>query len=490
MKNILEKTIHSLSKKELINYKMYANRSNKTDGRKDIALFDKIKNSDKTEIENIQKTENSDNFRKLKNRLLDEIGTSLVQFYFHDTAISYIYNELNLAHIFTNKNELPVAYFHLQRAEKMATKIQDFRLLDNVYNELIKLAIFYGEISTYDYIEKRKSNLINLKNMQLFDDALSVVNYELHRNQALSKTPQLQINNLTQLVNKLNKQKEFRNNIAFKLKLFEAVTRTLIAQRQFITLENYCLTTYSDFSKKNIFTKDTHETKLQLLRYICSSLCENKKHELALEYLKIYYEALNEYNGLLYNKHLFFYYNSMANNYSVLNPHKAIDILNEAKGINVIANFSAHLLYIYWNLAGAFYDTENHKDALKQIIALKKLDSFIQLNNSLKLHIELFELILRVHLNQHDFAVRLLKQLSKDYKIILALPQHTKDKHFVKLLKKIISTTKIVLNKKNTSLINEFMKAKFINQSNNVVDYNKWLKITLTRNTFITKTKK
>lgn len=475
MKDILEKTIKSLSKKELINYKMYANRSNKTDDRKDIALFEAIKNSKKTDIKNFAKTDNADTFRKLKSRLLDEIGNSLLQFYFHDTSITYIYNELNLAHVFINKNELSVAYFHLQRAEKMATKIQDFRLLDTVYNELIKLAVFYGEVSTYDYIEKRKCNEVNLKSMQLFDDAVSMVSYELHRNQAIAKTSKQQLNNLTNVINNLSQKKEFKNNNAFKHKLFKAVTQLLIAQRQFVTLETYCLKTYKEFLKNKYFTKDTHETKLQLLRFICSSLCENKKYQQALDYLKIYHTALSEYNGLLYNKHLFFYYNAMSNNYSVLNPQKAIDILNDAKSIDVIANFSGHLLYVYWNLAGAYYDTKKYKEALKQIILLKELDAFAQLNESLKLHIHIFEMILRVEQKQGDYAFRLIQLITKEYKVTLHLAEHQKDYLFLMLLKKLIKTFVLIINKPTLKLMQQFTAIKFINQNNNVIDYVAWL---------------
>lgn len=476
MKDVLEKTIKSLSKKELINYKMYANRSNKTDDRKDISLFDAIKNHKKTDIEFISKSDNGDTYRKLKSRLLDNIGNSLLQFYYHETPTSYIYDELNLAHVFINKHELAIAHFHLNRAERMANKIQDFRLLDTIYNELIKLAVFYGEVSTYDYIEKRKINAVNLKNMQLFDDAVSMISYELHRNQALAKTSSSKIDDLNIIISELCKNPAFKNNAMFKLKLFDAISSVMIAKQQFEILENYCLKTFEEFTQKKYFTKDTHECKLKIIRFICSSLCENKKHEKALAYLKTYYSAIREFNDLYYNKHVFFYYNSMANNYSVLNPNKAIEILNEAKTIDVIFNFHGHLLYVYWNLAGSYFDTRKYKEALKNIILLKELDAFEQLNNSLKIHILIFEIVLRIEEKQFEFSQKLISQLLKEYKVTINLPEHQLDLAFIMLLKKIIKSSNIILNKANTKLLLEFNNLKFINQNSNVFNYQPWLK--------------
>lgn len=475
MKDILEKTIVSLSKKETINYKIHANKSNKHTNRKDIALFDIIKNNKKTDISNIKNNNKADTYLKLKNRLLDEIGTSLVQFYFHETATSYIYNELNLFDIFLKKSDWTIAHFHLQRVEKMANKIQDYEILDMVYNKFIKLSVRVISISPNEYIKKRESNEKKLKSMRLFDDAICAVSYELHRNRVLIKTPQKRIEILNGMIKELSLKKEFKENMIFKYKLFEAVSSVLIAQQEFVALESYCIKTYQEFLVKNYFNKDTHETKLQMLRFICSSLCANSKHVQALDYLKKYHTALSEHGAFLYNKHLFFYYNAMANNYSVLNPIKAIEVLLEAKHIEVIASHPSHLLYIYWNLAGAYFDSIKYKEALKYIIALKALESFVQLNNALKLHIELFEVILRIDQNQISYALKLMKQLSKDYKSQLILIEYQRDKAFVEILKKVLVGDRLILTKKNNTLITRFINTNYLNQSNNVVDYSKWL---------------
>lgn len=506
MKIILEKTIRSLSKKEIINYKLYANRHNKTDNRKDIALFDAIRNNTEINFNNHKKKDTykknslnasglrgfdsarppkanesqrdqpkANTIRKLKVRLLDEVGNSLVQFYFHETPNSYLYNELNLFDVFYQKNEWEVAYFHLQRAEKMAIKTQNFKILDLVYSEYIKLSVYYGNTAPQEYINLRKKNQINLIDFQLFDDALNAVRYELQRNFALIKTPKKLTNTLQQIIESLGRKKEFKNNLVFKQKLFDAVSRLLIAQQEFITLEAYCIKTYNEFYTTNYFTKDTHETKLQLLCYICNSLYENKKYQQALGYLKTLHQALSEFDNLLYDKYLFFYYNSMANNYGIIDSHKAIEILLEAKEIPSIQQNQSRLHYIYLNLMGTYFDIKNYKLALKNGILLKELSSFKQLSTSLQLHILIFEIILRVDLKQGEYVQKSIRDLVKNYHETFNKEEHKRDNEFLNLLKKIYNNPAFVLSPTTKKIVAEFVAKEYNNQNNNVVDYTKWL---------------
>ncbi len=496
MKIILEKTIRSLSKKEIINYKLYANRHNKIDNRKDIALFDAIRNDTSAKLSNRKKEDiykekntsglrepqspnspqiKANTLRKLKARLLDEVGNSLVQFYFHETPNSYLYNELNLFDVFYKKNEWEVAFFHLQRAENMAIKTQNFKVLNLVYSEFIKLSVYYGNSTPQEYINKRKKNQINVIDFQLFDDAVNAVRYELQRNLALIKTPKKLTNTLQKIIESLGRKKEFKNNLVFKHKLFDAVSRLLIAQQEFVTLEDYCIKTYNNFYATNYFTKDTHETKLQLLCYICNSLYENKKYQLALNYLKTLHQALSEYDNLLYDKYLFFYYNSMANNYGIIDSQKAIDILLEAKEVPSIQQNQSRLHYIYWNLTGTYFDIKNYKNALKNCIQLKELSSFKQLSTSLQLHILIFEIILRVDLKQGEYVKKSIRDLVKIYSETLNKAEHQRDNDFLILLKKTYNNPAFTLNPISKKIVTDFINKEFTNQNNNIVDYTKWL---------------
>jgi hypothetical protein len=86
--DILKNTIDLLEKEEIINYKLYANRTQSNNNRKDVLLFDllkKLSESNNDEEKVFQKiypnAQDKNNYYRLKNRLLVEINNSLVQFY-------------------------------------------------------------------------------------------------------------------------------------------------------------------------------------------------------------------------------------------------------------------------------------------------------------------------------------------------------------------------------------------------------------------------
>lgn len=481
MKNVLEKTIKSLSKHEVINYKLYANRHKKTINRKDIALFDEIKKNKKEDISKnnikalptVKKAVKANTARKLQVRLLEEIGNSLVQFYFHENSETFIYNELNLHDIFYEKREWQVAFFHLERAEKKAKQIQHFKMLSVIYDKYIKLAVYYGDIIPKDYINKRKENEKFIYETQLFDDAINSIQYELQRNFGLITTQKKLTDTLQNTINNLGQKKEYKNNFNFKIKLFEAVCKLLIAKQDFKILENYTITEYKKFSSLNFYNKETHDVKLRTLCYICNSLFQNQKYKEALIYLNELSLELKSFGGFLHDKYVFFYYNSLANNYTVVNQNKAVEILHEAEKVPAIANNEHHLSYIYWNLAGAYFDTKSFKLSLKNILLIKSLSEFDNLNDSLKLHISIFEIVLRIELNQNDFILKLINALVKYYSEILNQKPHQKDFDFINLLKKYTS-----FDKSNSTFkkhARDFIEKQYVDQNNNVLDYNKWL---------------
>ena len=480
--NILQKSIQYLSKKEIINYKIYTNRIKKDATRKDTLLFDALKkaqNSDlnkNTVFNKIYPTGVDKNvFNKLKGRLLHEIDNSLVQFYFHETDTNYIYSELSLYKIYLAKNANDVAYYHLRNAEKRAVKTQDFVMLDVVYNEYIHLSTYYGHLSPKNYIQKREKNSIRLKELRLLDDTLATIIYDLDRSQTFSKTKLATIAILNRAIKQLSAKKEFKESLVFKSKLFNAASQLFLSKKDYVSLELYSINTYQEFVRENYFSKSNHDIKLQMLRYICNALFINKKYELALEYIHQLKLSMKEYKAMLYDKNVFFYYNSLANNYSILNSEKAIEVLNEAKMIKAIINHPSHLGYIYLNLAGAYFDLENYKIALKNILNLYHHPLFEIVDESLKVQIFIIEIILRIETHHFDYASKLVRAVLNKHKKIINSDEYQQDMGFLTLMKKLIAKFNFENNTLSIKLVNQFCETTYKYKSNNLVDYNRWL---------------
>ncbi|MBK8413965.1 MAG: hypothetical protein IPL22_05265 [Bacteroidetes bacterium] len=96
-------------------------------------------------------------------------------------------------------------------------------------------------------------------------------------------------------------------------------------------MEEYLLRTYKEFTKLELFNKNNHDTKLQMLTYLVNSLFKNDKLKLSLQYTELLHDAMMEFGKSLYDKYLFFYYNSLVINYSKLDKEKAIQVLEDIR---------------------------------------------------------------------------------------------------------------------------------------------------------------
>ncbi len=484
MNTILQKTIASLSKQEIINYKLYVNRIKYNKEQKSVTLFNYIKNNKNRDLNKnifITKIYSKNNtslntYNKLNARLINEIDNSLVQFYFHETDVTYIHSELSLYHVFSQKNELDLAFHHLQKAEKKAIAISHYQFLDFIYSEHIQLSVQHGNELPQSYIVKRNNNHKQLIEIRFLDDALNVIVHEIKKTQAIGATSVKTIATLNKAIKRFEQKKEFKNNLVFKSKLFLAVSQVLISQRNFKSLELYATKSFNEFSEKKFFDKTNHPIKLQMLRYICNCLFVNKKHNEALQYIDVFYKAIQEYKGLLYEQNVFFYYNALANNYSILNPQKVIDVLSKAKDIPAIINHPSHLGYVYLNLAGAYLGLKQHKIALKNILNLYLHKSYQTLSVGIQLQVNIIELLIRLESNDIDFGKKLVSTILKQYKKTLLLNEHKADNSFILLIKRLIEKSRFEKNKTSIKLVSEYIKMQTEHNNATIVDYAQWLK--------------
>lgn len=264
--------------------------------------------------------------------------------------------------------------------------------------------------------------------------------------------------------------------MVFKTKLYSAISRLFLSQQDYESLENYIQSTYKEFLSKNYFSKNNYDIKLQMLAYLCNALFVNKKYKESLGYISVLQTAMKEYKNLYYNKYVFFYYNSLVNNYSVISPEKAINVLNEAMTNKVITSHPTHLGYIYLNLAGAYFDLKQHKVALKNIIKLYSHKLFNTIDDSFKIKILLTEIILRVETNDDEYALKLLENLTKTYKSILSTKEFNEDADFIVLLIQLIKKYHFKKTKQSRLLVKQFCNKPYIKTNSSIVHYDEWLK--------------
>ena len=479
--NLLQEVISSLTKEESRFFKLYAERTNNNRERKDLMLFDQIRKSDITEDElvNILSYRNSKNaYYRLKNRLLFDISKSLVLQHLNNEEDVLILHNLLLFRIFRQKQKNRVAEVFLKKAEKKAEKNEAYELLNLIYNELIKFSQDMISIDVEGYIEKEKINNERLRKIHEIDDVLAVVMYRVRSAQNFSGKHAAIIDLLEKTVEEYTQSDKLEISDKLRIKIYQSVSCVLLQKHNYIALEEYLLHTIDSFTKRRIFNKGNHEVKLQMYTYLINSLFKNKKLNTSLKYTEKLRAEMNEYGGFLKNKFLFFYYNSLVINYSVLDKEKAIHILEEAKQNEHIKQLPTYTVFIYLNLSLLFFDTGKIRQSIKHLSRLCLHEDFLKIGRSFQLKIMMSEIIIRYESGDFDLLERRIKQIQKEYAVLLAKSQFKREMLLIDIVSELIYTPSIKSEYQLLAKIKELIDSMSADDADDadVINYHTWAK--------------
>jgi len=192
-----------------------------------------------------------------------------------------------------------------------------------------------------------------------------------------------------------------------------------------------------------------------------------------LEYAEILKTSMNEFDSMLHDKYLFYYYNSLMINYSKKDIPKAIEILHEAKENKVIRKLTVYEVFIYLNLAVLNFDIHNYREALKNIVRTSLSDSFNNLDAVFRFKMAITEILIRYELNDFDFIEHKTKRIQKDFPQIYNDPVYERDRTMMEIIIEMTETPSLKSNKK----LIEKIKGKILSQNSegDIINYNDWL---------------
>ena len=480
--NILQQIIGVMNKEEIRHFKLFIYRTEKATERKDELLFDTIRKQypEYDEDKILKKLYHSDDknaLYRLKNRLFDDIGKSLALHYFDATEYNVILNCLLLSRLFQSKGQTSTAFYYLNKALRKAKENEHLEWLEIIYGELIKLSHETLEINPEEYIQKRKDNRSKLNKIQEIDDILAALIYRIKVSQNFAKQNTEILQLLQKTVNDFAKSKDVKNSPVLRFKIYQSVSRILLQQQDFKSLEKYLLKTYEEFGKEKLFNKNNHDTKLQMLTYLINSLFKNKKIDLSLEYVDRLKSAMNEYNKLLYDKYLFYYYNSLVINYSVKNIDKAIEILHEAKDNSSIKKLPIYSVFVYLNLAVLNFDKKNFKESLKNLVKPTMQDAFKHLDEAWHLKLAVFELMIRYELGDFDYLEHKAERVKKEYLSLLKNAEYNRQKQMMLIIDLMIKSDGIKKDKRLLKQMDELLNGELKSSTtdSDIINYGDWL---------------
>lgn len=470
-----------MNKEDIRFFKIYATKTHAGDDRKDIQLFDYIKKSgdnydDDKIAAKLYGAGDKNAFYRLKNRLIDSLNKCLYIQHFEEDEGNNILFMVSLSHYYFNHSAFKVALYHLKKAEKKALKQENYELLDIIYTEFIRLSQELVAINPEVYINKRKENQVKLNHIRQIDDVLAAVKYKLKITQNFSPGKNPVMDMLEQTVGEFSQTTELKESATLRFKIYQAVSQILLQKHDFQNLEGYLLTTYNQFSDENLFNRNNHNTKLQMLTYLVNTLFKNGKIEESLAYTEDLKQAMEEHNRYLYDKYWFFYYNSLVINYSKIDLDKAIEILEGLKDNELLRKTPFYEVFVYLNLGIFYFDKKDYRKAIRYINQLYLLDSYKNADKSLQFKIAIAELIIRHELQDFDFLEYRVGQVEKDYKSMIALDENHREKDLLKIIDIMAKEGFTKSNKKLMKRVEQFLQHKQeLAEDTEMINYSKWL---------------
>ena len=476
--DILQDLIKSLEKEELKSYKLYTKRTHNFNDRKDIELFESIKKqpdeSDKFHFNTVYNAPKPDTkYYRLKNKIADDIGIILSNLNHKKSEIDVLHL-VGLAKIFIGKQQYSLAIHYLKLAERRAIEKEDYALLEAIYEQMVRMSIQNTEESPTKIIEKRNENSQRLKLLQDLENNLAVLSYEVKTTQNLTSKKEI-TSWLNHTLKNTIKLSYVKNSAQLRIKIFQNVSRLMLLLKDYASLETYLKSCLVEFENDKLFTKQTHEIKLQLLVYLCNASYMLDKHTQAIQYANVLHKAIFEFDKVLYNQYVFYYYNILVNNYSKTNIAKAIDTLEAAQNEKQIKNNPNQYFYVLNNLAILNFDLKKFKQASKFFSQMYVSQNFKTFDISFVVKLYVFELINRLELEDYEHCDKQLNQL---YKLI----DDVKEKDSIKIDLSILEIINQFLNKHENrwrplkSNIQTFVKKFQENKDGTgIINYVQWI---------------
>lgn len=478
--NILQKIISSLNKEESRFYKLLGARTNKHKARKDFLLFDHIRKNgvDYSESQIAKKLygNNMNAYYQLKNRLLSDLNKSMMLQHLEKEVDISIMQNILLSRVYLRKGETTVSYWFLMKAEENALKLEHYELLNTIYSEILKLSHEMVSIEVEEYLEKQKKNKMKLDKVQELDQVIALVMYRIKTAQNFSKSDSDVSRILEQVLNENNSNKELLQSPKFRLKTFQIISRILLQKHDYPALEAYLTKTYNSFCHEGLFNKSNHEQKLMMLTYLSNCLYKTQKHNESLAYAAQLQDAMNEYQGFLKEKFLFYYYNTLVINYSKLDKEKELEILAEAKNNPIIKQLPTYSVFVYLNTALAYFDLEKYKSANKSLSQLLLHEDFLDIAPSFQWKICLAELIIKYELGDFDSVEQRIVAIKKNYPKLLQ--ENERERSLIHIIERLMFCNNLKQDSELLQAIELFIKQLSDKESDDtdIINYNLWLK--------------
>jgi hypothetical protein len=479
---VLNSIVNGMNKEEVRHFKLWLQSTNSSDARKDVLLFDYMRKADEKYDEGhifrkLYGKGDKNSFYRLKHRLQEDLGCNLALLHFDKNDSNNLYLNLSLFQIFVSRNKPELALYYLKRAEKKATKSENFEMLDIIYANFVRLSSDMPEINPEAYIDLRKENAVKLNQLRDADQVLAAVTYRLKLSQNYGKRDVGLLKMLDSTIKEFANDDSIKKSKSFQTRVFRAVSQVLIQKHNFEELEKYMLGIYKRFVEEHWFDKANHETKLQMLVYIINALFKNRKYRDSLDYAETLGEELSAFNNLLYDKYLFFYYNALVINYAQIDINRGLKALDELEQEMKGKKNSYYEFFIYLNKANLLFFQRKTNEAIRNLVKLNTNDHYKKADQSFKLKIAVAECIMHCESDEPEVTLKRVERVRKEFKVLLFGKDFKRELYVLSLIPKLCAVSDLQKESKLLKEIIRFVKlpVKPSVEDGEVLRYRSWL---------------
>ena len=176
-----------------------------------------------------------------------------------------------------------------------------------------------------------------------------------------------------------------------------------------------------------------------MIVYLINTLFKNNKIKESLVYSEKLRDAMEEFNRLLYDKYLFFYYNSLVINYSKSDKDRTIEILEEMRTLDKIVSVPFYELFIYLNLAVSFFDKKDFHQSIRYYTKLLSLEGYTTTDKSLQFKIAISELMVQYELGDYDILENKIRIIKKEFEEYFSKKSNERDLLVIQILQKLVT---------------------------------------------------
>ncbi|MGB2371665.1 MAG: hypothetical protein ACPH67_04950, partial [Flavobacteriales bacterium] len=217
----------------------------------------------------------------------------------------------------------------------------------------------------------------------------------------------------------------------------------------------------------DLFGRHNHNDKLTLLTYLANCLHKTNQFKKSLEVAEQLHHAMKEYEGFLYDKYIFYYYNVLVLNYAKEDKEKALETLQLAKNNEIIKKLPGYTSFIYLNTGLIYYYQEKYNSAKTNISRLIQQEDFLSLDVVFQFKILIVELIIRLKLDQHELILEKIDEIKSNYKVLISNKKLSRDNKALACIQQLAEGQNL---DKNT-LISFFENS----HEEDIIDYSKWV---------------